>query len=793
MQPFARKRGGILGTYQECLAAWRLCGRFRRTKRQLSSLSYLCAFASLADVAKGGDGAKSALREIFPIFISNCCPPMSDIIELNNGFYIHAESSLVEIQTRVLMRGDLFAVFDRCGDFPALGLGGYGLFFNDSRHLSRSRLRLANASFLLLNSTVTEDNARLSVDLTNPGFDLSDGSRLHQRAVHVQRAKSLQENACHEEIRLRNYSLIPISFDLVLELEADFADIFEIRGHARTKPRQLLSPEINDSSLTFAYRGLDKILRKTTIASSRRPVLVTASEMRFLVELQPQEEQAFSITVTCAADEEGMFSGHHGSTQAATDDRPESQACEIETSNGHFNDWINRSRADLEMMITATPEGWYPYAGVPWFSTIFGRDGIITALEYLWVRPEVAKGVLGYLAATQAKEHNPDQDAEPGKILHEARKSELARIGEVPFGRYYGSADSTPLFLYLAAAYFERTGDLEFIRTIWPNIELALDWIDRFGDRDGDGFVEYGRRSPSGLIHQGWKDSSDSVFHADGRLAEGPIAICELQAYVYAARQGIAGLAKILGHAEKAETLRREAESLRLRFEDAFWCEEISFYAFALDKDKRRCQVRSSNAGHCLFTGIAEPDRARKLMRGFSEESFFSGWGVRTIAASQKRYNPMSYHNGSIWPHDNALIGFGCAQTPHKELVCQILTGLFDASVFLDLHRLPELFCGFPRQSGRGPTLYPMACSPQAWAAGAVFLLLQSCLGLTIRASEAAIYFFYPRLPESLPDVSIRGLSVGGSSVDLEITRNRESVTVHPVRQAGDLKIAVVS
>jgi len=714
---------------------------------------------------------------------------MPDVIELGNESYIHAR--LADIQTRVLMRGDLFAVFDRCADLRPLGSGGHGLFYNESRHLSKSVLRLVNGPLVLLSSMVTEDNAKLGVDLTNPDLDLPGGRKLPPRSLHIQRTKLLLQNECKEEIRIRNYSLLPISLELVLELQADFADIFEVRGHQREKPGQLLAPEIDESSLTFSYRGLDKILRKTTIASSVKPAAVDPSEMRFRVELEAQEEEAFIITVSCSSDDDRLFSENHVGAGTSASEPTGRDGSEIRTSNQKFNDWINRSRADLEMLITSTPEGLYPYAGVPWFSTVFGRDGIITALEYLWVCPAVAKGVLRSLAATQATEFLPHQDAEPGKILHEARKSELARIGEVPFGRYYGSADSTPLFLYLAAAYFERTGDQELIRAIWTNIELALEWIDRFGDRDGDGFVEYGRRSQTGLIHQGWKDSSESVFHADGRLAEGPIAICELQAYVYAAKQGIAGLAKSLGQTKKAEILQAQAESLRQRFEDVFWCDDIGFYALALDKDKRPCRVRSSNAGHCLFTGIAQPERAQKLISALSEASFFSGWGVRTIASTEKRYNPMSYHNGSVWPHDNALIGFGCVQLPDKELACQILSGLFDASIFLP--RLPELFCGFSRQSGRGPTLYPTACSPQAWAAGAVFLLLQACLGLTIRASEATIYFFYPRLPKALPEVSIRDLRVGQSSVDLELVRSGESVTINPVRRVGDLKVVMIT
>jgi glycogen debranching enzyme len=718
---------------------------------------------------------------------------MPDLIELGSEFYIHVRSSLVDIQTRVLMRGDLFAVFDRCGDLRAIGSGGYGLFYNESRHLSKSVLRLANGPLSLLSSAVAQDNSRLTIDLTNCQLDFPDGRTIPQRTVHLQRTKFLRDNHCEEQIRVRNYGLFPVSLELILELEADFADIFELRGYPRANPRELLNPEPNDGSLTFCYQGLDKVLRKTIIASSLRPVAVGASDMSFLVELEPQKEKMFTLTVSCSADIDRPFAINTDHSRTMPGEAPRTLGCEIRTSNGHFNDWINRSKADLEMMITPTAKGLYPYAGVPWFSTVFGRDGIITALEYLWVDPDVAKGVLRFLASTQATEHDPAQDAEPGKILHETRKSELASLGVVPFGRYYGSADATPLFVYLAAVYFERTGDQELVGMIWPNIELALNWIDQFGDRDGDGFVEYERRAQNGLIHQGWKDSSDSVFHTDGQPAEGPIAICELQAYVYAAKRGAAGLAKTLGYPGKAEALQQEADSLYQRFDEAFWCDAISFYALALDKDKRQCCVRSSNAGHCLFTGIARPERAQELISVLSDETFFSGWGVRTIAASEKRYSPMSYHNGSVWPHDNALIGFGCAQTPNKDLACQILAGQFEASKYLDLHRMPELFCGFQRHAGVGPTLYPTACSPQAWAAGAVFLLLQACLGLTIRASESAIYFLHPHLPESLKEISIRGLRVGQRSIDLEIQRSSDRVTISADDRAGDLKVVIVN
>jgi glycogen debranching enzyme len=443
------------------------------------------------------------------------------------------------------------------------------------------------------------------------------------------------------------------------------------------------------------------------------------------------------------------------------------------------------------MLVTQTAQGPYPYAGVPWFSTTFGRDGIITAWQCLLLFPELARGVLRFLADTQSTTCDEARDAEPGKILHEARGGEMAQMGEVPFGRYYGSVDATPLFVALAGAYYDRTGDLELIGQLWPHVEAALRWCTDFGDADGDGFTEYRRRTDRGLTNHGWKDSWDAVFHADGRLAEAPIALCEVQGYVYAAFAAAAKLSHALGYGEREREYEGRANALAERFDRVFWSERLGSYVYALDGEKKPCQVRVSNVGHCLFSRIARSCRAAQLARLLLSERFFSGWGVRTLAAEEPHYNPMSYHNGSVWPHDNALIAAGLAHYGFKEEAAQITAGLFDASLFVELNRLPELFCGFIRRPGKAPVTYPVACAPQAWSTGAPFMLLASLLGLEIDGVAKQIKFVNPMLPRFLEMVELRNLRVGDVSVDLRLERQPEDVSLRMLRRAPGIEVVV--
>jgi glycogen debranching enzyme len=710
-------------------------------------------------------------------------------------YHLVAASSRTDERSRVLKHGDTFAVFDHYGDIKAGGLGEEGLYHEDTRYLSCLLLEVEGSQPFFLSSTVRDENDQLAVALTNPDLLHEGLVRVPLGTLHIALKKFLWQGVCYQQLRVKNHGLEPVETSLALHFAADYVDIFEVCGRRRKARGEDLRPEVSDSRVVLGYRGLDGVVRRTLLQFSPHPSLLTASTARLDLSLRPQQEATFDVTIGCERQPvtSRPLAFDAARVEAESDlERYQAWSCHLHTSNGQINAWVSRALSDLHMLTTALAMGPYPYAGLPWFNTPFGRDGIVTALECLWLRPSLARGVLAYLASTQATEVIPEQDAQPGKILHETRKGEMAVLKEIPFGRYYGSVDATPLFILLAGAYYERTGDRAFVEFLWPHLEAAFVWIDRYGDRDGDGLVEYQRESTNGLLHQGWKDSDDAVFHADGILAQGPIALCEVQGYVYAARRAGATLAAALGRGRQAMELARQAEQLRQHFERAFWCEELSTYALALDGDKRPCQVRTSNAGQCLFTGIASPERARRVARTLLSPESFSGWGIRTVATSEARYNPMAYHNGSVWPHDNGLIAQGLARYGMGDLALQIWTGMFEAGRYFDLHRMPELFCGFPQAPGEGPTLYPVACAPQSWSAASVFLLFQACLGLEINGPEAQIYFTRPHLPASLGELRIHNLEVAGATVDLLLVRHEQDVGVNVLRRDGDVQILVV-
>jgi glycogen debranching enzyme len=721
---------------------------------------------------------------------------MEDVIQVQDQFYILATASRVGERTAVLQHGDTFALFDLYGDIGSFGLQEQGLYHQGTRYLSRFRLRLNGQRPLLLSARVKEDNELFGADLTNPDMPVDHGGHVLPRdIVHLFRSRFLWNGTWHERIRLWNYGQSTVRLSLTFDVDADFADIFEVRGMKRPRRGSRLETEIGTSEWRLGYRGLDGEERWTTIEWGQPPIAQSESAARFEYVLPSHEPGLLSVAIRC--ERAGRLVAPRAYEPAldeagAAVEEARQRYCQIESSSERFNQWVRRSAADLRMLSTKTPYGDYPYAGVPWFSTPFGRDGIITALQLLWVNPSLARGVLTFLAATQADRIDSAQDAEPGKILHETRSSEMARLGEVPFGRYYGSVDATPLFVMLAGAYFERTGDRAFNAQLWPHVERALEWIDQFGDRDGDGFVEYARRSPTGLVHQGWKDSQDAVFHLDGSLAEPPIALCEVQAYVYDAKLRAAVMADALGHTSKADRLRGAAEALRAAFEAQFWCEDLSTYALALDGMKAPCRVRSSNAGQCLFGGIAAPDRARRMAELLVGADFFSGWGIRTVSQTELRYNPMSYHNGSIWPHDNGMIAAGFSRYGFDDLLCAPFGALFEASVVMEAHRLPELYCGFRRRVGEGPTLYPVACSPQAWASGVVFQMIQACLRLSVDAERHRLSIQRALLPPFLNRLRIGRLQLPFGEIDLLFEQQPLDVSVTVLRKQGDFEVRVV-
>lgn len=645
---------------------------------------------------------------------------------------------------------------------------------------------------MLLSAAPTDDGSELIGYLTNLD-ERRDGEVVVQRdTLAVQRRKALVDGALYEALHLRNYGNTPFSLNLTLLFSADFADLFELRGVDRAQHGIRAAACVEGDRVRLRYDGLDAVARELTLQFSPASWRVEAERADLALELGPGETASAEIAASCRIGGHPPPQSEFSAALAVVRDERRANAAlfpVLYSNNEGFNDWLNGSLSDLAMLRTTGPNGSYVYAGIPWFATVFGRDGLLTAFETLAFAPELAAGTLQTLAALQGRAHDAARDEEVGKILHEFRYGEMAATGEVPFGRYYGSIDATPLFISLLAAYVERTADLALAQQLWPAAIAAAAWIER--NIDGRGYLAYERHTPKGLVNQGWKDSFDAISHLDGRLAESPIALCEVQGYVYAAWRGLAALARRLSRTADAEAWDAQAAALRARFDRDFWMADEGTYALALDRDGAPCRVVASNAGHCLLAGIAEQGRAAPVIDRLMRDDCFCGWGVRTLSAQARRFNPMSYHNGSVWPHDNALLAAGCSRYGFGARAGELLTALFEASLSLEDRRLPELFCGFARTQHQQPVPYPVACKPQAWAAGSVFLLLQATLGLSVDAWRRRVTIVQPALPGWLDTLEIRGLRVCDARVDLRITRGRCSAAIEVTERSGTVDVFV--
>jgi glycogen debranching enzyme len=699
----------------------------------------------------------------------------------------------------VLKDGALFLCARTDGDVAPAQISGEGFYANDTRHLSELRLQVGDASPVPLSHAASEDRAVL--DATNA--TLRSGSRpdIPQLSLSITRELMVAAGRLYHTVQAHNFLGEPVSTTISLALAADFADMFEVRGAIpRTTRGHALAPRESERGFTLAYVGEDEVFRETVVELDPRPDVLhlDASGVRaqWHVRLEPGAPVRILTTV------EPSLGGRRRQRR-----RPESAAKELDqaeegwrsrctafaSDNERFDRIIATSTSDLRALIMPAPHGHILAAGIPWYVAPFGRDALIAAGESLMLNPDLTRDALTVLASLQAREEDPWRDAEPGKILHELRVGELASAGLVPHTPYYGTVDATPLFLMRAADYHAWTGDLELLRSLRPVLDAALAWIDEHGDRDGDGFIEYERRSDAGLRNQGWKDSENAIVHADGSLAEGPIALVEAQGYVYAGKLGIAGVYEALGDAETAGRLRDEALALRAAFNEAFWNEQEGTFALALDGAKRQVASVTSNPGHCLYCGIVDGEKATKVVERLLAPDMFSGFGVRTLSSLNPAFNPMSYHNGSVWPHDNAIVAAGMKRYGHQEAVHRIASCLFEVAASAADSRLPELYCGFDRAHRGAVVAYPVACIPQAWAAAAPLLLLQAMLGISASAPTGALTIERPSLPDWLGHIRLERLCVGQATVTLDFQRGGQATSFTLVEQSGELNVTMAA
>jgi glycogen debranching enzyme len=719
-------------------------------------------------------------------------PHPGDSISVGDHYYILASAFTADLPKLVLKHDEAFFVSDRRGDFPAVPDSEFGFYVGGTRFLDRFDLRVHGQRPLVLNAAVSDDNLQVAVDLTNADVHDGDTVLVAGRTLHLARRLTLYGHELCETLRVESFAAEAVRVDLDWRFGADFADVFEVRGLRRERRGSLLPPVCDGSTVQLRYEGLDGVARTTMLVFDPPPKEMTSTDAVYQLTVPAGGRVELSITVTTtesgADPDEPLSLPEIVRRRQKESARRGDRTARIATAHEGLSGWLRRSRGDLHMLLTETTDGSVPYAGIPWYVAPFGRDSLTTALQMLPFEPQIARGTLRFLARHQGTRDDPFTEEEPGRILHELRRGEMAACREIPFIPYYGSVDATPLFVMLLAEYLRWTGDGALARELWPNLEMALAWIRKSGGDDI--YLTYTRRSPVGLANQGWKDSHDAIMHASGKLASPPIALAEAQGYKYAALMGGAEIAEALKRGD-ASALREEARRLRERFEVDFWQEREGFYALALDGGGMPCRVISSNPAHCLWTGIADERRAETVSARLMADDMFSGWGLRTLSTRERLYNPMSYHNGSVWPHDTAIAAAGLRRYGRTEAFLSLASALFDAALEWEGARMPELFCGFTRAPGLGPTRYPVACSPQAWAAGVPFHLLSAMLGLAPDARRNRLNLIQPVLPSWLDWVEIRDLRLGGSSLDFVVSRGSQTAAVELLSRRGDAELVV--
>jgi len=719
--------------------------------------------------------------------------PRDDVL-IGEHYYILASSVAADLPKLVLKHDDAFLVADRRGDFPNIP-GEFGFYVGDTRFLSLLELRLHGLRGIALNAGVSDDALEAAIDLTNPDMPLQPHLVLPGRSMRLARRLTIFGPQLYHWLAVESFVQERHDLALTLSFAADFVDVFEVRGHPRPQRGEMLPREGDARVVRLGYRGLDGLRRTSTLVFDPPPDRLDATGADYHLPLGPGDRFELSLVVTANLEPDAaprtLTFFDAAQRRRAPVERLTQEATRVRTNHDLFDHWLQRSRHDLHLLLTETADGFVPYAGIPWYVAPFGRDALITALQLLPFEPEIARGTLRYLARLQGTVDDAFTDQEPGKILHEYRRGEMATCREIPFIPYYGSVDATPLFVMLASAYLKWTDDVDFAREMWPAVERALAWMWAMGEAQGRGFLAYARRSPVGLPNQGWKDSHDSVMYADGRLAEPPIALAEVQGYQYAALLGAAAMAEALGRDAEVPALRARARRLQERFEADFWLPDEAFYALALDRDGAPCRVISSNPGHLLWTRIVSDSRAQIVARRLLQDDMFTGWGLRTLSSRERAYNPMSYHNGSVWPHDTALAAVGMREYGMNAQFLTLATGLFEAVLQFDDMRMPELFCGFPRVAGYAPTRYPVACSPQAWASGVVFQLIGAMLGLRPEAADNQITLARPTLPGWLTWIEIRGLRVSKSRLGMRVLQGSDGAAVELLARDGDAELVV--